>query len=337
MIARAALARRAGRTATGADWPSACSCPTAARDRSREFPRRRRRCWRRPSCASRPCRPSSRSCGRVARRRAGGRSADPSTSPAAAPSCRRTSTAGSPAVRRSTRAIAPSRSAISVSALSHEIGSNWPLPLGPTRRSGVTQPLVVIGALDVAIDLRARKPCVNGWSGSPATRTARPFSTVTSIAQVSGQSCGHAPRTTPSRGMATSSEEPSGEVIAARGDFATYHDRGGSAKRDGGAGRSRWREADVLTQQSARGNSLVKRALQQNRKHMLPSVVARSVAIGAVLLRLAAKPLTRFHLAIDLLLTPEIRNLSFTPPTGHPIACADQRVISHKTTLRRIT
>ena len=34
-------------------------------------------------------------------------------------------------------------------------------------------------------------------------------------------------------------------------------------------------------------------------------------------MRLAAKPLTRFHLAIDLLLTPKLRNLSFTPPTGH--------------------
>ena len=36
-------------------------------------------------------------------------------------------------------------------------------------------------------------------------------------------------------------------------------------------------------------------------------------------MRLAAKPLTRFHLAIDLPLTPKLRNLSFTPPTGHPM------------------
>ena len=34
-----------------------------------------------------------------------------------------------------------------------------------------------------------------GWSGSPATFVARPSSTVTCIAQVSGQSCGQAPRT----------------------------------------------------------------------------------------------------------------------------------------------
>src|SRR5829696_9927138 len=34
-----------------------------------------------------------------------------------------------------------------------------------------------------------------GWSGSPVTLTARPSSTVTCIAQVSGQSCGQAPRT----------------------------------------------------------------------------------------------------------------------------------------------
>ena len=39
-------------------------------------------------------------------------------------------------------------------------------------------------------------PCVGGWSGLPWTRTARPSSTVTSIAQVSGQSCGQAARTT---------------------------------------------------------------------------------------------------------------------------------------------
>ena len=34
-----------------------------------------------------------------------------------------------------------------------------------------------------------------GWSGSPFTAVARPSSTVTCIAQVSGQSCGHAART----------------------------------------------------------------------------------------------------------------------------------------------
>ena len=38
-------------------------------------------------------------------------------------------------------------------------------------------------------------PRVNGCSGSPRTSTARPSRTETSIAQVSGQSCGHAPRT----------------------------------------------------------------------------------------------------------------------------------------------
>ena len=35
-----------------------------------------------------------------------------------------------------------------------------------------------------------------GWSGAPRTSIARPSSTVTSIAHVSGQSCGQAPRTT---------------------------------------------------------------------------------------------------------------------------------------------
>jgi hypothetical protein len=37
---------------------------------------------------------------------------------------------------------------------------------------------------------------VYGWSGSPAIRVARPCSTVVMVAQVSGQSCGQAPRTT---------------------------------------------------------------------------------------------------------------------------------------------
>src|SRR5262249_4321246 len=37
-------------------------------------------------------------------------------------------------------------------------------------------------------------PCVGGWSGSPVTLIARPFSTVTRIAQVSGQSCGQTAR-----------------------------------------------------------------------------------------------------------------------------------------------
>src|SRR6185437_7946383 len=46
------------------------------------------------------------------------------------------------------------------------------------------------------LTLAQRNPCVKGCVGSPATRTARPCSTVTSIAHVSGQSCGHAPRTT---------------------------------------------------------------------------------------------------------------------------------------------
>src|SRR4051812_46114297 len=45
------------------------------------------------------------------------------------------------------------------------------------------------------LTLAQRNPRVNGCSGSPATRTALPDSTVTSIAHASGQSCGQAPRT----------------------------------------------------------------------------------------------------------------------------------------------
>ncbi|CAM2169288.1 hypothetical protein BO443_180169 [Burkholderia orbicola] len=39
-------------------------------------------------------------------------------------------------------------------------------------------------------------PCVGGWSGSPVTLIALPFSTVTRIAHVSGQSCGQTARAT---------------------------------------------------------------------------------------------------------------------------------------------
>src|SRR5881628_3607885 len=44
--------------------------------------------------------------------------------------------------------------------------------------------------------LAHRNPFVNGCSGSPATFTALPSSTVTSMAHVSGQSCGQAAFTT---------------------------------------------------------------------------------------------------------------------------------------------
>ena len=56
--------------------------------------------------------------------------------------------------------------------------------------------LIGIGALEVARDFRAQHAAVAGWSGAPRIAIARPFSTVVSSAQVSGQSCGQAPRTT---------------------------------------------------------------------------------------------------------------------------------------------
>ena len=66
-----------------------------------------------------------------------------------------------------------------------------------------------------------------GWSGSPATFTARPSSTVTCIAQVSGQSCGQAPRTTRAamRGWYGSAEDRAVAVEVDHGEAAGEADR----------------------------------------------------------------------------------------------------------------
>ncbi len=87
------------------------------------------------------------------------------------------------------------RVAISSSASSHEIRANFPEPFGPARRIGWSSRSSWYVRSTYRLTFAQRKPRVNGCSGSPATRTARPDSTVTSIAHVSGQSCGHAPRT----------------------------------------------------------------------------------------------------------------------------------------------
>jgi hypothetical protein len=86
-----------------------------------------------------------------------------------------------------------------------------------------------------------------------------------------------------------------------------------------------------------RGNSLLKRALQQNRKHMLPIVdgavpssCSRIVATGGE----SVDPLSlgsRFTLD-SVRLKPK-----FYAANRAPDACADQRVYFHKTTLRRST
>ena len=54
-------------------------------------------------------------------------------------------------------AITPCRrSAISASASAHEIGSNSPEPFGPTRRSGVSDPVGAVDAIEEAVDLRTQ-------------------------------------------------------------------------------------------------------------------------------------------------------------------------------------
>ena len=58
------------------------------------------------------------------------------------------------------------------------------------------------------------------------------------------------------------------------------------------------------------------------------AVSLRARCVANVLLRLPSKPLTRFHLALDSLLTAKLRNLSFTPPTGHPMRARTNASIS---------
>ena len=55
--------------------------------------------------------------------------------------------------------------------------------------------LGVVGPLGIARDLRAQRAVRRRMVRVAVTLTARPSSTVTSIAQVSGQSCGQAART----------------------------------------------------------------------------------------------------------------------------------------------
>ena len=102
-------------------------------------------------------RPSSRSCGRASTRRWSGRTGGRSTIPARCPSCRRTSTAGSLAGRRRNARISFRRVAISSSASSHEIRANFPEPFRADAAHRMEQPVLVIRALDVPVDLRAEE------------------------------------------------------------------------------------------------------------------------------------------------------------------------------------
>ena len=72
-----------------------------------------------------------------------------------------------------------------------------PRALRPDRDQRMQQPVLGVDAVEVVADtLPQRNPAVTGWSGLPATSVARPpSSTDTSIAHVSGQSCGQAART----------------------------------------------------------------------------------------------------------------------------------------------
>ena len=86
------------------------------------------------------------------------------------------------------------RAVISSSAASQVIGANLPSPLAPMRRSGVARRSGECTSSASRLTLAQAKPAVNGWSGSPSTRTTRPFSTCASSEHMSGQSCAQTTR-----------------------------------------------------------------------------------------------------------------------------------------------
>src|SRR4051812_14457762 len=85
-----------------------------------------------------------------------------------------------------------SRAAISSSASSQVMGRNSPLPFRPTRFIGVRSRSGEYVRSRQYETLVHSVPSVKGISGSPWIFFATPSSTVTSMAQVSGQSCGQA-------------------------------------------------------------------------------------------------------------------------------------------------
>ena len=104
--------------------------------------------------------------------------------------------AGSPAARRAERAIALEARRDLVERLVPRDALEASLSFRPDAPQRMEQPLAMIGALEVAIHLRAEEAARERVIGIAGELIARPSRTVTSIAHVSGQSCGHAPRTT---------------------------------------------------------------------------------------------------------------------------------------------
>ena len=84
--------------------------------------------------------------------------------------------------------MARQRSAIVATASSHEIGTSWPAPFGPTRRSGFSTRSGELTRSAYSRTLPQITPLVNGWSGLPVTDVSRPSSTVTTRLQHDGQS-----------------------------------------------------------------------------------------------------------------------------------------------------
>ena len=100
----------------------------------------------------------------------------------------------------SLRRVASSPSASSQVTTSKASSTGSPEPFGATRRSGSRIRLGSAAIVNHGLTLRHSPPWVNGWSGLPRSRTARPSSTVTIHEHPSGQSSGQDPRMVPSLG-----------------------------------------------------------------------------------------------------------------------------------------
>jgi len=82
---------------------------------------------------------------------------------------------------------------------------------------------------------------------------------------------------------------------------------------------------------------LLKRALQQNRKHMLPTVDV-AARIGCFLIvATGVETVDPLSLGARFTLDSVKSKPKFYAANRAPHACADQRVYFHKTTLRRFT
>ncbi|HKP15033.1 MAG TPA: hypothetical protein VJT85_03185 [Gemmatimonadaceae bacterium] len=82
---------------------------------------------------------------------------------------------------------------------------------------------------------------------------------------------------------------------------------------------------------------MLKRALQQNQKHLLPSDVAASLMCRRLIVATGVETVDPLSLGATFTLDTELPKPKFHAANRAPDACADQRVYFHKSTLRRFT